>query len=525
MLAVGGLAALFFGIGLIRAPIPGVNESHYLGKARHFWQPDWCAGDLFLESANPHAVFYAAFGWLTTRWSLSEVALILRAGQCLILAAGWVALGQRVTGSLGRTLIAATLFLLWQASGTWSGEWLVGGAESKVWAYGGLLLSAAWGLEGRWNRSALAAGFAISLHPVVGCWGLIIAGIAWGISRLEALRNPSAQPLARTEPTAPRTVLITGMLLIAAALPGLIPAVQSLSAPSPEVAREADYLQVAVRLPHHLDPLTFPVRAWRDYLLLVLVWSLLKKQPLSQPPAQSLQGNLWIERWMLASLLVALGGLIAAWGPRPFQEMPFWALRAKLLKLYPFRLGDMLVPITVAFSAAAALWPTTSMNLRRKVLVSLLSLGALYATFRLPIPDRILATQPAAIQSDWLAASAWIRQHTPEDAVVQAIHDNWALRWYAERSEYFHFKDCPQDPASIVEWNRRYQLINQWKLKTFSDGRGSQIELNDLSHQTGIQYLLCFAYTPMESQPVFASPYFRVYRIESTTIAGPTPAP
>ena len=24
---------------------PDVNEAHYLAKAKHYWQPQWCAGD------------------------------------------------------------------------------------------------------------------------------------------------------------------------------------------------------------------------------------------------------------------------------------------------------------------------------------------------------------------------------------------------------------------------------------------------------------------------------------------------
>ena len=27
------------------APVPHVNETHYLAKAKQYWQPDWCEGD------------------------------------------------------------------------------------------------------------------------------------------------------------------------------------------------------------------------------------------------------------------------------------------------------------------------------------------------------------------------------------------------------------------------------------------------------------------------------------------------
>ena len=62
--------------------------------------------------------------------------------------------------------------------------------------------------------------------------------------------------------------------------------------------------------------------------------------------------------------------------------------------------------------------------------------------------------------------------------MLYATNDNWSLRWYAERPEYFHFKDCPQDAASIVEWNRRSWVIYQWKLRVFSDGLVSLEELS-----------------------------------------------
>ena len=42
--------ATFFFYGAIAAPVPGVNEPHYLCKSKHFWQPAWCERDFFLAS-------------------------------------------------------------------------------------------------------------------------------------------------------------------------------------------------------------------------------------------------------------------------------------------------------------------------------------------------------------------------------------------------------------------------------------------------------------------------------------------
>ena len=53
--------------------MPDVNEPYYLGKAIHFWNPNWAAGDFFLNTKDTHIVFYVSVGWLS-RW-LSPTAL------------------------------------------------------------------------------------------------------------------------------------------------------------------------------------------------------------------------------------------------------------------------------------------------------------------------------------------------------------------------------------------------------------------------------------------------------------------
>ena len=62
-LEVGLVFVVFFVAG--GAPAPHVNETYYLTKAKHYWDPAWCAGDLFLESGDAHQAFYWSIGWLT----------------------------------------------------------------------------------------------------------------------------------------------------------------------------------------------------------------------------------------------------------------------------------------------------------------------------------------------------------------------------------------------------------------------------------------------------------------------------
>ena len=53
--------ALIFAVFFLQSawPVPDVNEPYYLGKAIHYWNPDWVRGDFFLDSADTHTVSYA----------------------------------------------------------------------------------------------------------------------------------------------------------------------------------------------------------------------------------------------------------------------------------------------------------------------------------------------------------------------------------------------------------------------------------------------------------------------------------
>ncbi|MBC8290356.1 MAG: hypothetical protein H8E37_08570, partial [Planctomycetes bacterium] len=142
------LSFLFFSFW--QAPIPAVNEPHWLAKAKHYWQPDWCPGDFFLESSNTHRVYYHAIGALTTVFSFEVTAIIGRILGYLLLAAGWTSLCRSATGKVEAAFPATWIFLLLASIGNLSGEWLVSGIEGKVFSYGFMFLGLARPGEADW---------------------------------------------------------------------------------------------------------------------------------------------------------------------------------------------------------------------------------------------------------------------------------------------------------------------------------------------------------------------------------------
>lgn len=493
----------------IATPVPATNEAHYLAKARHVWQPEWCAGDLFLASANAHSVFYWTLGVLTAVLPLPVVAVICRVLVLTLFAGGWLRLGRALGCGPRTSILAGSMFLAIQTVGNWSGEWVIGGIESKVVTYTCLLWAAAAFQERKFIAGSTWLGVAIAFHPVVGGWGLLAFAGGAVLQRLVQRFDPWF-------PCSWTTASVSLCLLVLVASAGLIPAVRLLLEPvDPTTKYAGTYLQVFYRLSHHLDPMTFPWRAHAGFAFLVLVWliSWLRYTP-SSASGSAARGT-WLQRVVLSALLIAAAGLVIGVGSRPPQQMPAFALRMQLMKFYPFRLADALVPCALAWMGASVFaqrWPKPR---AAGLAIVLLMAGTLSLAASQAREWRVVREHSA----DWQEVCRWFRDHTPSDILVQTPHDRSSFKWYAERPEYVTFKDCPQDTPGIVEWNRRLRFLSQWYQQHFSDGSYSAEELHELSQTTGITHLVTDRLGPIEQSPVYQNTTFRVYDLRDSRAA------
>ncbi|MEZ6060372.1 MAG: DUF6798 domain-containing protein [Planctomycetaceae bacterium] len=544
---VAAVTAVFLGVSLLSVPVPGVNEPHYLCKARAFADPNWCSRDFFLQSGNAHAVFFAATGWLPEFLPLAMVAIVGRTLCCVLLACGWTELSRRLGLGPRQTLAAAGLFAAISQTGNFSGEWTIGGFESKVPAYGFALIAVAtWaGLrdanisddQASVGRAALCGavlGISVALHPVVGIWFFI--AITMSESAILVAARIASRPLHAAR---------TGVLLLAAlvtSLPGLVPAVGMLTTDAvPRSDRQtADFIQVFSRLAHHLDPSTFPAIAWIHTAILSAI--VVAGSTLLLRRSRDVDGSrsAW-HRWLLlltASAIIAAVGVAVGWHTVPATELENWQMRAFLLKFYPFRLFDGLLPMSAALVMARCAGrlvsaigvqrvvveqsaehpfsavPKTSTTTADRTLTGLTTAVCLLA-FVLSATGR--AASPAGYDSEqfaaWLDICDWIRRNTEPDALVFTPRESFGFKWYAERAEYVCYKDCPQDAAGILEWNRRLWAIHDWAQSSFQDGAFDVADLQRLRTQTGITHLLTRKLHPFTTEPLYANGIWRVYAL------------
>ena len=508
----------------VHAPVPGANEPHYLAKAKHFWQSEWCAGDLFLESANAHLVFYCTVGLLTRWLDLEQTAWVARAVCCIAFTAGWVGLCRCLAHRRGACSLSCAIFLLLAAIGGLSGEWVIGGAESKTIAYGFVLAAVAARLDGRAIATGCLLGLAVAFHPVVGAWSVI----AYVLSELSG-----ASPLNLRDRARSRPVMVALALLVVCALPGLIPAARILLDETLTGAAnwKADYILVYGRLKHHLDPLHFHLSAWLQYLAMTLLWLILDRLT-SRGTSER-----WFGRFVLAAAFFVLAGFVIGFGPRPADQMAGYKWRASLLKLYPFRLFDVLLPVALAVSAARLLtrhvkgststqpWPDRGAgpeSVRRLftlrpgacgIAAVVVFLTTLVVASSSVSPDRLSPTD----RKHWIRSCQWIRDNTLQSALCLTPHGSFDFKWHAHRAEFVNYKDCPQDAPGVLEWNERLRQVQQWSSAAAGDGVYSAEEIAEIASKTGITHIVTRRPRRFAIEHVFSSGEFRVYDCSTGT--------
>lgn len=504
--------ALFWAIYLwIQVPVPGVNEPHYLCKAKHFWDPSYCHGDFFLDSSNTHFVFYSTFGVLTKWMSLATVAMIGRAVGVLLLATGWTAVASRLSPIRWAPFGSAAMFLGLTSWQNFSGEWIVGGLESKVIAYGCLFFSWRLMFDRRWKIAAVMLGTAISFHPVVAGWGLISTLIAFACLKWRGKLDSQILSL--------KDFISSAGLTLVCGLPGLVPALATILTPV-ENATKADHLQVFRRLGHHLNPVQFSLRAYVVYGLLLALWMVivilrarLSNRKETAESSIDFPQTLW--RMIVAgSLLVAISGLGIGWLNHFTEPSKLQDLLVKLMKFYPFRLADTLLPMAASIAVFDLCRRRDTIVLWRRVLIAGLSLGGFATALWLVMPSRNVDGYSASKTKSWVEICFWIDDHLAEDVLVLAPRSSVTFRWHASRAAYVTFKDCPQDAAGILEWDRRLNLYQDWASRAYENDRlFDDRELEELVGLTGATHLLVSRMGPFERDPIQRNKHYRIYEL------------
>lgn len=451
-----GLIFLVFFVFGGDAP-PHLNEPHYLCRLKHFWNPDWAAGDMFLESRDAHFLVVIMLGWLTKFLTLAATAWILRITTWLALAWAWQRLSFRLVPRPWCAPFAAAIWTLAIEQGNLAGEWVIGGFEAKCISYVFVLLALRELVDNRWNRVWILLGCASAFHVLVGGWSVLVSLGVWATLRWNGW--------SRREAKLPGIfTMLPGLAFGGAiALLGLVPTLLINRGTPSATVEEANYIYTFVRLPHHLALLHNEIDWLRERVIrhsvVFAIWVLLSWR-LWRYRSDTFHGPFG------RMILFATGALaLAACG---FAiELALWnvpQVAAKLQRFYWYRLND----ITAAAVAAWLLveWISELLANRRSLGVWLLVAVLAAVGFRmgqLAYNRSIAPAAPADAKmlnvADWLDACEWIAEHTPTDAMFFVPRESHSFKWHTGRPEVVTRKDMPQDATGIVEWRDRMKDV------------------------------------------------------------------
>lgn len=480
------------------APLPGVNEPHYLSMARSFVDSGWCVRDPFLQSHPVHWAFFTLIGWPTYWWGFETAAIFGRLLGYGVLAFGWVSLLQLLVpnrwGVLG--VLLGMLFLM--SLGNFSGEWLIGGIEGKVFSYGAVFASLAYLAVRDLPRGALWTGVAIAFHPVVGMWHLIAVAGTWGVLKL---RTETSDEVPSVNLPSSRKRLFWGIAIVLG-LVGFLPAAALLVQVPPDIAYQGTRIQVYRRLSHHLNPLVFPAVAYWCYGGLLAVYVILMQ---FVPKRRVWRFCGTYVGWCV---VFAVSGIIVGYFPHWFPGSSLDRLSPRLLKFYPFRMADLLLPWFVVLGLWVLLTDRFRNHQNRLVQICLSIL--LLCGCGIWIVSHPVSAKPANMSAkeagDWIAACHWVRRETSQDALFLTTRRGWGFKWYAERAEFFSHKDAPQDAAGLIAWEGRQRLL--WEL--FAE-KFSLEKLKEFRKKTRTDYVLITLGTPCDLKPIYENQNFAIY--------------
>ena len=424
------------------------NEVNVLPLAKQYMDPAWVPGDWYLNQPPGYRMlFQMLFGKLIMIGGFLATSLAGRLLCYVLVALGIVRIGRRLDLSLPVLLTAVGLFLYNQSLA--AGEELAGGLEAKSVAYGLILLAIGLMLEGRYRLTALLLGVATSFHILVGGWAFL-AMLGWLAPRRDD--RPSWTWFGQA-----LLIYLTGSVF------AVKPVLEQLFTSTPPGSIPPSYVYVYLRVPHHVNPMSWQFGWWVKpivYLLglafsVGLLW--FKRQP--ERPPQYYAASIGLAEFTLITLVPFMLGLAVA----PFDS------KGLLLQYYPFRLGDVMLPLNTCLLFACALEHTFTGRARQGLLlVCIVGLGLMVTTRAILFQREVTALRAfpgpnQQVDPHWKDLCDWVRNNTPKDAIVVTPPGAMgfsSFTWLAERPTIANYKLIPQTKAGILAWYERMRDLS-----------------------------------------------------------------
>ncbi len=420
------------------------NEMVYLLTPLRFREPELLAAD-WSWGGDPWVSTSALFGLVVSPlWALTDrpevLALVGRGAGWALMVGALMRLGRSFKLSPWWVALALAAFV-GTGQGPAAGEGMGLGGARKNFAHAAVLLALANLVDGRPGRAGVYSGVGVAMHALVGGWFGIAAGAAGLVSWSRFGWRGAAK-------------FAVGALVIGLPFLGLAAADTFAAEPGvvADPARQR-WLLTTFRNPHHTWPAYFlGAGKLLSFAGLAVAATVAAGKRLGDPQARA----------PTAVLAVCVALYAAGWLAGKLQA-------PTLLVYYPFRLGDVLVPLLfwmlVPATAAAVLAEARGQWHRDRVVVALASVGLAMAVGMLASRGPAGLRRVKATADAWPMrthpldeAAAWIRAHTGPDETFVAPPCEFDFWVRARRPVVVNYKAVPHGPRAL-QWYERLRAV------------------------------------------------------------------
>lgn len=417
--ALFGAVFLFVG-----KPVPYANEFSYLLRLRNVYDPNYLAKDItFSTPTNEYWLFDHLFGLPAMFLPIEIVGWAGRILCWAILLFALMRLGRR--WQIPVWMISVSIFL-WLSVGQSivADEWMIGGFEAKCAAYICLIFALDLFCDGKDFLPAVLLGLCFAFHPVVGLWGIAAAVPAFLFIKRDLRRTIKISVIAG-----------------AFSLIGMIPLLQMRAESVIPTIENLKYFQL-VRLPHHFDPFSWAASAILLQFILLVFCLAVYFQSKKEKPLEFLTAFLTI-----LGVFFAVGILL-----RVFELY-------ELMKYTPTRLFAVFIPLFFFFYLGKTFRENLLQKPLQMILLLIITFFSIWNMLPLRAFDQVRETfRVWNQQPDEMAeAFVWLKNNTPQDAIVIAPPWRYDFWYLSERAEAVNF----HKPiiADVGEWQARLENL------------------------------------------------------------------
>jgi hypothetical protein len=430
------------------------NEEEYFAFAKAFMNHDWIPGALSIRDLpGGRIIFESVIGWLLGFASFEQVAVFGRTLCAILFAFPLARIFKKVNLSNLEGLFILQVICTLTHQSFIGKEWIFGAFEAKAISYVFVFYSLSYLLDSRYFLSVLFSCFAVYLHILVGGWYSIILFAHLLISG-----------------TRPGKVLAYGLAFAAITAPlGYYLATRYLL-DNPEIVNGIQVSQVYVyfRNHHHLD-IIGQLHQWGSTAQAGVVLSIIscilcfrlysgRRTPVIRRLSLL---NILLFGQQFLSLLIALfdkKGLFLQYYPYRTSALSLFLMLIIVLIL--FKESGMSGPFRPAIKPGQAR-PSAGPSMT----VALFLAGCIALGLCVKVYKNIGASREVILPGkETLARNAlyeWIRQNTPQDAVVldldKEVRHHLDFVRKTERDSFSVYKFVPTTNRLIYDWYVRVQ--------------------------------------------------------------------